>query len=230
MIKFSLILATWNGISVIKDCLEHIVSNLGADSEIFVIDNGSMDGTKEFIEKFSKDSKNFSFISLDKNYGSTVARNKGLAKATGEYIVEIDQDVLLLPDWKASLTYFDSPDVAAVGADALMWTSWRSMFGGIKAIPPVGSYIDAIQSNFWVFKNRGWRYDEQFFFCCDEIDLQLQMRQKGYRFKRCADNVRKHLARYCKEKNSLVDRVNKEAMPLLMKKWQGKDEELHFEK
>ncbi|MCP4703899.1 MAG: glycosyltransferase family 2 protein [candidate division Zixibacteria bacterium] len=90
----SVIVISFNGIEFIKDCLRTLQTSLtDIDSEILVIDNGSVDGTIDFIEnEFS----NIELIKNRDNLGFAKAVNQGFEKATGEYILILNQDTRIV--------------------------------------------------------------------------------------------------------------------------------------
>ncbi len=106
---FSVLIPTYNREQHVCEAVESVLAQTRDDYEIFVIDDGSTDGTQAALEKFG------SRIHLlrQENRGPEVARNNAAARARGEYLVFLDSDDLLFP--QALETYanliqaFDSP-------------------------------------------------------------------------------------------------------------------------
>lgn len=96
--KFSFAVLTWNRKAFLEKCIASLLESIVdfTDTEIIVMDNGSTDGTREFLEKFEND-KRFKIIKLEKNYGLN-SYKKLFNKAKGEYIVVVDDDVLTFPN------------------------------------------------------------------------------------------------------------------------------------
>ncbi|WP_051260849.1 glycosyltransferase family 2 protein [Algoriphagus marincola] len=90
MPKVSVILPVFNGGKYISDSIRSILDQSFQDFEIIVIDDGSIDDTKDKISKF-KDSK-LIFFRFENNKGLIAALNFGLEKATGDYIARMDAD------------------------------------------------------------------------------------------------------------------------------------------
>ena len=86
----SVVVISFNGMEFIEDCLTTAQTSLYIfDLQILVIDNGSTDGTVEFIEnKFP----NIQLIKNNENLGFARAVNQGFEKALGEYILILNQD------------------------------------------------------------------------------------------------------------------------------------------
>lgn len=95
--KFSFVILTWNRKVFLEKCLTSLSESIDnfEDTEIIVMDNGSTDGTKEFLTGYES-RKNFRIIKLKKNFGLN-AYKKLIGKARGEYIVVVDDDVLAFP-------------------------------------------------------------------------------------------------------------------------------------
>lgn len=92
----SFVILTWNSKAHITKCVESIVASIrdGYRYEIFIIDNGSIDGTVNLLKQFEKKYDNIvKPIYLDINTGTTYSRNMALRKCAGKYIVVLDSDV-----------------------------------------------------------------------------------------------------------------------------------------
>lgn len=96
----SIIILTWNSEKYLMGCFNSILSKSFEEkvlSEIIVIDNGSVDGTCDIINKYKNEHPEvFTLIKLDSNMGTTYPRNLGLKKARGNYICVLDSDTELV--------------------------------------------------------------------------------------------------------------------------------------
>ena len=91
MPKISVIIPTYNAESTILETLVSLGQQTFTDFEIIVINDGSSDRTLDVLERFSDERlRVFSF----ENAGATVARNRGIARAQGEFIAFLDADDL----------------------------------------------------------------------------------------------------------------------------------------
>ncbi len=88
--KFSIIIPTYNRSQTIQRAINSILMQSFKNWELIIIDDGSTDNTKEIIQKF-KD-KRIIYFKLNKNKGVNFARNKGIEKAKGEWILFLDSD------------------------------------------------------------------------------------------------------------------------------------------
>lgn len=103
----SAVILTWNSEEYIKRCLDSLIvdfKNSKLDFEIFVVDNGSEDGTKEILNEYEKNGL-INLISLDKNTGTTYSRNLAIKKAKGEFILVLDSDTEVNPGTIEKLLY-----------------------------------------------------------------------------------------------------------------------------
>lgn len=95
----SVIIINYNGKQYLKTCLGGIFSNNYPNYEVIVCDNGSTDGSQEYLEKLTKKHKNLFLVALGKNFGPSFARNKGVEKAKGKYFAFLDNDTKPESDW-----------------------------------------------------------------------------------------------------------------------------------
>ena len=87
----SVIIPMYNVRPYIEDCLLSLKRQTFGDFEALCVDDGSTDGTLEAARKAVGDDARFSFLS-QANAGQSAARNAGIARATGKYIVFLDSD------------------------------------------------------------------------------------------------------------------------------------------
>lgn len=89
--KVSVILPVYNVEDYLEQCLDSLVNQTYKNTEIVVVNDGSPDNSQKIIDKYSKKYKNI--ISIKKeNGGVSSARNLGIEKSTGEYIMFVDGD------------------------------------------------------------------------------------------------------------------------------------------
>lgn len=95
--KFSVIVPAYNSEKYIEETLDCLLSQSEKDIEVIVVNDGSADSTGEILDRYSlKDSRVIHV--RQENAGVSAARNNGIERARGEYMIFIDSDDLLSPD------------------------------------------------------------------------------------------------------------------------------------
>ena len=94
--KVSIIIPVYNQEKLIVRCLDSIPKR--DDIEIIVINDGSEDKTLDTLYAYRKKYPKLKIISYKVNHGVSYARNKGIEKAEGRYILFMDSDDYLFPD------------------------------------------------------------------------------------------------------------------------------------
>ncbi len=98
MRKVYFVILTWNSEKVIGDCIHSILAFQSVIAHIYVVDNGSTDGTLKFVKKQeNKRGHTISVIQLEKNLGTTISRNIALKEILNiaekdSYICILDSD------------------------------------------------------------------------------------------------------------------------------------------
>lgn len=90
--KVSVIIPTYNKRDKIKFAINSALNQTYENIEILIIDDGSQDGTKEYVQKFHDERISYFY---KKNGGLSDARNYGIKKSTGDYLLFLDSDDFL---------------------------------------------------------------------------------------------------------------------------------------
>ena len=99
----SILLATYNWPQALKLCLESLATQTDHDFEIIIADDGSTDTTKQVIEQF-KISSSIAIEHLwqeDQGFRKAIILNRAIAAAHGDYLVFLDGDCIVQPDFVA---------------------------------------------------------------------------------------------------------------------------------
>jgi GT2 family glycosyltransferase len=92
----SVTLVTYNSGRFIKRCLESVLAQKYPDKEIIIIDNSSTDGTADILEQFEDRCQ---IVYNSENLGFAAAQNQAIALSSGDWVLTLNPDVLLLPDF-----------------------------------------------------------------------------------------------------------------------------------
>jgi len=95
-LQLSIIIVNYNVKYFLEQCLQSVLlATKNCTAEIFVVDNNSTDGSKQFLEPLFKE---VHFIWLPKNIGFAKANNIALAKTSGDYILFLNPDTIVAED------------------------------------------------------------------------------------------------------------------------------------
>ncbi len=198
----SVVIPNWNGKHLLKACLGSLRSQALKNFEVIVVDNGSNDGSLDFIEKYFPTVR---IIKLKKNYGFAKAINEGIKVAKGDYITLINNDTEVHSKCLYYLvqTAKRHPKVGFVAAKMLN-------FYKRNIIDSAGDYIDEVghanniglgradDSNFntpgyaflvtgggclfkrVIFQKVGF-FDENYFAYFEDVDLCLRAQLQGFK-------------------------------------------------
>lgn len=207
--KTATVILNWNGKKYLEMFLGTLKSYTDSRiSEIIIADNGSTDGSVEWMETMHPEIR---VIKLDRNYGFTGGYNRALAQIDAEYFILLNSDVEVTPEWlEHMLDFMESHhECAAVMPKVKSYTD-RNRFEYAGAC---GGFIDIlgypfcrgrILSNieydhgqydnarevFWasgvclmirseLYRSAGG-LEESFFAHMEEIDLCWRLRNMGY--------------------------------------------------
>lgn len=200
-----LIIINYNTLGYLKKCLSSIKEYTKLPYRIIVVDNGSTDGSKNYLKNYS----DIRVISNKSNRGYGQACNQGILAGNSQYIVLLNSDIEVTSGWLEPLVELaKEEDVAVVGP---------KMVNENNLI--VGAGVTSVKDD---FKPRGWKepdgqgvyntqedvisvggacylikrellpilslFDEGYFFYFEETDYSLRVREKGYRVVYCPDS------------------------------------------
>lgn len=118
MTSVSLVVVTWNGLHVLRDCVGALALQ-SHPHELVVVDNGSSDGTLEWLRH---NAPHAHVVPLQHNLGFAAGNNAGLRAATGELLVLLNNDTIAAPDFVAQLTApFERDKQLAAAAGVLLF-------------------------------------------------------------------------------------------------------------
>lgn len=167
--KVSIIIACYNDDKYVEQALNSAYNQTWVNKEIIVIDDGSNDKTKKVLSMLSS---KIDILLTQENTGVSKARNNGIAKATGEYVLILDSDDYFELDFieKAIPIFRDDINVKIVTC----YTNWFDN-NNFKIFRPNGGAIeDALLNNIAMGSSMFCRSDWE-----DVGGYDLSM-QKGY--------------------------------------------------
>ena len=99
----SIIILTWNALEYTQKCVNSIQNHTRYPHEIVFVDNASTDGTVEYLRNLVKGHSNYKLIENRENRGFAAGNNQGVSAASGEYVMLLNNDVLVSDGWLESL-------------------------------------------------------------------------------------------------------------------------------
>jgi GT2 family glycosyltransferase len=113
----SVVLVTFNGLVFTRLCLESLLVNTDyADYEVIVVDNGSTDGTEDYLRALVRGHPHLRAVFNETNRGFARANNQGLELAGGGVLILLNNDTILPRGWLGRLIrHVDDPAIGLVG-------------------------------------------------------------------------------------------------------------------
>lgn len=100
MIDLSIVIVSYNTQKITEDCIESInrsLTNTKIKYEIIVVDNNSLDGSAETLQKIAQDkTSHLIYFQTGDNLGFGRGSNFGVEKANGKYILLLNTDTIIL--------------------------------------------------------------------------------------------------------------------------------------
>ncbi|MEU8541661.1 bifunctional glycosyltransferase family 2 protein/CDP-glycerol:glycerophosphate glycerophosphotransferase [Streptomyces sp. NPDC048717] len=94
---FSIIVPTYKVQAFLRDCLDSVLEQSFRDYELLVVNDCSPDGCGEIIDEYAEADSRVVAMHLEQNVGLGRARNAGMARAKGTYVLFLDSDDTMLP-------------------------------------------------------------------------------------------------------------------------------------
>jgi GT2 family glycosyltransferase len=130
----SVVVVTYDNLLFTRICLESILAS-GGGEQIVVVDNGSTDGSLEYLLELAVVNPRVLLDPVGRNLGFAAACNRGLSRADGETLVLLNNDTIVSTGWIDRLrSHLENPAVGMVGpvtnrigTDAEIETTYRTL-------------------------------------------------------------------------------------------------------
>lgn len=116
----SVVITTYNSANSIEACLSSLFAQRYQPLEIVVIDNASSDQTRELLNQFRN---RIQIVLNQQNVGFAAAQNQGFSQAHGDWLLSLNPDVILNPDFIAKLIAASAqdPKIGTLCGKLLRW-------------------------------------------------------------------------------------------------------------
>lgn len=192
MVQISLIVPCYEQGVYLGEALNSILNQEFEHWECIIVDDGSTDLTSTLAKKWVKKDSRFKYL-YQSNQGLSSARNLGIKNSTGKYIVALDADDKISPDYllKLNHTLSNNPDLKIVYSKAEKF--------GIEEGPldlPSFSLFDLSNKNMIycsaMFQKKDWErvggYDEKMIYGLEDWEFWISILKDGGKVK-CLDFV-----------------------------------------
>lgn len=198
----SVVIPNWNGKKFLAGCLDSLSKQSYCPVEVIVVDNGSKDGSVEFLRQ------NYPWVKLacfERNTGFSVAVNRGIRESSGEFVALMNNDTVAEPDWLSEMVAAMEarPEVGSCGCKMLAYDD-RSLLDGAgdgyrrgglpgrighreidrgqfdQARYILGACGGAALYRRSLFDDIGL-FDEDYFAYLEDVDLGLRAQSAGYK-------------------------------------------------
>ncbi len=115
MCSVAAVIPTWNRADLVRSVLGNLRLQTRAPEEVLVVDNGSTDETRTVVQELGAEC-----ISFDRNRGFAAAVNEGIRRAKTDWVLILNNDVVLEPEWLAVLLRAAESNGAAFAVGKLL--------------------------------------------------------------------------------------------------------------
>lgn len=199
--RVSVIIPHWNGRQHLHDCLTSLRQQTFADHEVILVDNGSTDGSQEYVRS---EFPEVILVELGENRGFTGACNAGYATSRGEFVCLLNNDTETDPHWIEVLinTFERHPRTGIVAGKMLLFDQrdhfhtagdyyrvngipgnrgvWQADHGQYDREEPVFSACGGAAAYRRAMVDQIGFLDDAFFFSCEDIDLAWRAHLAGW--------------------------------------------------
>ncbi len=201
--RVDIVVVSYNSLDYLKKCLESLEQYADYPYALYVVDNASTDGSREFLKTLTT----VTVILADANQGYAKACNQGARAGTGSYILFLNADSEAAPNFlRPMVRCFESdPHIAVVGPKLVNFENKIVGAGvvGTNATPRLQGWMepdgpDKYSRQMDCLSMCGAAYmirrdliprlglfDEHYFFYYEETDYSYNARKNGYRVVYC---------------------------------------------
>ena len=180
---FTFLLNAYDYVDDVRRCVEAVLKHTGGASvEMIVVDNGSTDGTAEYLESAQAEYANLRVIHCDHVVGDAAGKNIGFKQARGKYVVLLDASTEVVGDVMSPVAeHLADPTVGVFGPYGLTTDDMQHFHEEVDR-----GEADAMQAYCMAFRRAdlrsvGLMHESFRFYRNLDIDYCFQFKNAGYR-------------------------------------------------
>lgn len=193
--KVSIITVVYNDVQGIEYTIRSVMKQTYAELEYIIVDGLSTDGTLDVIDQYSEE---VSMLISEKDNGIYDAMNKGLAIATGDYVLFLNSGDELYEDMTLEKVFSSAENADIYYGETLLIDEERNVIGNRRhAVPQRFDWksfrygMNICHQAIYVKRNIAEPYDLQYQLSAD-VDWVIRAARKANKIK----NVNQHVAKY----------------------------------
>lgn len=186
--KFDIVIVTYNSKKWMENCINSIEAQKNFENKniyLYIVDNGSTDGTIEYIEKRAKTTNlgKIELIKTGENLGFGKANNYGFEKGKSEYVFFLNPDTELLEDTMREL----EEDIKNSSEEFGIWECRQKPYEHPKMYDILTGETSWVSGACFVAKREVFKlvggFDKKIFMYAEDVDLSWNVRLHGYKLK-----------------------------------------------
>ncbi len=121
MARVDIVIVNWNGLRYLQPCLDALQAQTFRDYQVWIVDNGSIDGSPDFIRTHYPA---VSLLCLSHNKGFAHANNQAIQRGDSEFVATLNNDTTADPMWLQTLVNaLDAQPSAGVAASKMLFAN-----------------------------------------------------------------------------------------------------------
>lgn len=180
----SIVIPNYNSAVFLDETLESALASTYPRFEIIVVDDGSTDHSRAILEVWKSRFPEKIKVFFQPNQGPSIARNQGIHQASGEYILPLDSDDKIHPDYiSAAVEKFENdPEIKVVYCEAEKF-GCRNEYWRLRPFSLDALALDNMIFVSALFKKSDWNrtggYDPRFFCGWEDWEFWISMLKNG---------------------------------------------------
>ncbi|MAG36982.1 MAG: glycosyl transferase family 2 [Dehalococcoidia bacterium] len=218
----TVVVVNWNGLSLLRRCLPAVLVQRGVPYEVIVVDNGSHDGSPEWLQRLSATlaasprAPSLRILAGKQNVGFAAGNNLAIREAEAPFVATLNNDAMPEPGWLAALVaaaesdpgvgscasqmvFASSPDVVNSAGIAIdrAGIAWDREVGSVRHRPDPPTEVFGASAGAALYRRAMLEdvglFAESFFMYLEDVDLAWRARLRHWKCTYAPAAVVRHL-------------------------------------